>query len=499
MLLMTGGNEMRFLDSEQREQIGFSFIIDDLQVMTPFGVEEKKSIEPYKDKKSLEEELINLETLINSLDNNKKVFGEIERVFCRIKDIRNTAKRLDNLITLDDVELYEIKYFSMLMEELIIAYEKLNLNISTIRFAPLREAIEILDPENKKLSTFYIYDSYSEDLKDIRAEKRKLEELIFKGKHIEKQSEFKDKRLDIVVLEEEEELRIRGRLTEELCIYSEVIKGNIKSLGKLDFLIAKAKMVLKYKAVKPGIAEQMVISLKDIFNPEIVELLEDKKKSFTPVSIELQSGTTIITGANMGGKSVVLKTIILNLLLGQCGFYVFAREALFPILDFIYFISDDLQSVSQGLSTFGAEIVKLKQAVGAVKHKNGFVALDEFARGTNPKEGFYLVKSLSKFLNTYKSISLVSTHYDGIAEDSMAHYQSIGLRDTDFNKLKYKIDINKMKSIDIIQEHMEYRLEKVNTQQQVPKDALNISILLGLQEEIINIAREYYKEGEEHE
>jgi DNA mismatch repair protein MutS2 len=499
MLLMTGGNEMRFLDSEQREQIGFSFIIDSLQIMTPFGMEEKKSIEPYKSKESLEQELNNLDTLVNSLENNRKAFGEIERVFCRIKDIRSTAKRLASLITLDDVELYEIKYFSMLIEELMIAYEKLNLNISTIRFTSLKEAVDILDPENKRLTTFYIYDSYSEDLKGIRTEKRKLEELIFKEKHIEKQSELKNKRLDIVVLEEEEELRIRGRLTEELCTYSEVIRRNIKSLGKLDFLIAKAKVAIKYKAIKPGISEQMVIRLNDIFNPEIVVLLEEKKKTFTPISVELQSGTTIITGANMGGKSVALKTIVLNLLLGQCGFYVFASDAQFPILDFIYFISDDMQSVSQGLSTFGAEIVNLKQAVEAVKHKNGFIALDEFARGTNPKEGFYLVKSLCKFLNAYKSISLVSTHYDGIVEDNMAHYQAIGLRNIDFNKLKYKIDLNKMKSADIIQEHMDYRLEKVNTQQQVPKDALNISILLGLQEEIIDIAREYYKEGDKHE
>jgi DNA mismatch repair protein MutS2 len=491
--------EMRFLDSKQREQIGFSFIIDSLQVMTPFGVEEKRGIAPYKNKESLEQELSNLEALINSLENNKKGFGEIERVFCRIKDIRCTAERLANSITLDDVELYEIKYFSMLMEELIIAYEKLNLNISAISFTSLKEAIHILDPENKKLTTFYIYDSYSEDLKGIRAEKRKLEEMIFKERSIERQSQLKNKRLDIVVLEEEEELRIRGRLTEELCIYSEAIKGNIKSLGKLDFLITKAKLALKYKAVKPGISEEMVISLNDMFNPEIVELLEGKKKSFTPISIELKSGTTVITGANMGGKSVALKTSVLNLLLGQCGFYVFAKKAKFPILDFIYFISDDMQSVAQGLSTFGAEIVKLRQAAEAVNHKNGFMALDEFARGTNPKEGFYLVKALCKFLNGYKSICLVSTHYDGIKEDSMTHYQAIGLRDIDFNKLKYKIDLNKMKSIDTIQEHMDYRLEKVSTQQQVPKDALNISILLGLQEEIIDIARQYYKEGEKHE
>ena len=201
----------------------------------------------------------------------------------------------------------------------------------------------------------------------------------------------------------------------------------------------------------------------------------------------------------MGGKSVTLKTIVLNLLLGQCGFYVFAREAKLPILDFIYFISDDMQSLAQGLSTFGAEIVKLKQATGAVKHKNGFVALDEFARGTNPREGFYLVKSLCKFLNGYESVSLVSTHYDGIVEGNMVHYQAMGLKDIDFHKLKYKIDLNKMKSIDIIQEHMDYRLEKVTRSHRVPKDALNISILLGLQEEIIDIAKAYYKEGEKHE
>ena len=245
---------MRFLDSEQREQIGFSFIIDGLQVMTPFGAEEKRNILPYKNKENLEQELSNLEALIASLENNKKALGEMERVFCRIKDIRSTEERLANHITLDDVEFYEIKYFSMLMEELEMAYEKLNLNISTISFTPLKEGIDILDPENKKLTTFYIYNSYSENLKDIRGEKRKLEELIFKEKHIEKQSKLRKERLDIVIAEEEEELRIRGRLTEKLCIYSEVIIGNMMSLGKLDFLIAKAKLALKYKAVKPNIA-----------------------------------------------------------------------------------------------------------------------------------------------------------------------------------------------------------------------------------------------------
>ena len=217
----------------------------------------------------------------------------------------------------------------------------------------------------------------------------------------------------------------------------------------------------------------------EAFNPEIKEILEKDKKLFTPVSIDLNAGTTIITGANMGGKSVTLKTIVLNLLLGQMGFFVFAKEAQFPILSFIHFVSDDMQSVSKGLSTFGAEIIKLKEVIECVKREDGFIALDEFARGTNPKEGYFLVKSLAKYLTKINSVSLISTHYDGVVEDNMEHYQVMGLKNVDFNDLKYKINENKTHSVEIIQEHMDYKLEKVSKENKVPKDALNIALLLG--------------------
>lgn len=487
-------NRISFLDSEQRGQVGFSFIIDNLKVMTPFGLEIKKKIEPFKDKNSLERELSNLEAVLESIEMNKKALGEIERFFCKVKDIRTTINRLKGHITLDDVELYEVKYFSMLIEELISAYGKLDLYIDAVNLVSLEDVINILDPERKKIATFHIYESYSEDLKEIRTKKKIIEEQIFREKSLEKQNSLKTERFNIVLLEEEEELNIRKRLTEELAQYVELMEENISSIGRLDFLISKAKLALKYNAVKPSILSDMRILFKDIFNPEISEILEKENKKFTSVSIELSSGTTVITGANMGGKSVALKTVVLNLLLGQCGFYVFAREAYIPILEFIYFISDDLQSVSQGLSTFGAEIVKFKQAAEEIKRKNGFIALDEFARGTNPKEGFNLVKSICKYLNIYKSISFVSTHYDSVIGENMVHYQVNGLKNVDFNLLRQKIHLDKMQSIDTIQQHMDYRLEKVTKEQQVPKDALNVAILLGLQEEIVDIAMEYYRE-----
>ena len=379
---------MKFLDKQQRDQIGFSFVMDKLGITTSYGLEEKKNIRPYKASEidKLTQELNNLENIIKSMRTNTYEYNEIGRTFCKMKDIRKSIRRCSETGTLDEVELYEIKYFSILVTKLKIILEKLHLEIEEVHLNPLDEIISILDPQRKGISTFYVYDEYSEKLKNTREKKKQKEKEIFTANTEEKLSELKQQRLDLVIEEEEEELRIRKELTLRISKKTELINQNIKAIGKLDFLIAKANLSLAYNGSRPKICEKMEIKLIEAFNPEIKEILEKGRKVFTPVSIDLFGGTTIITGANMGGKSVTLKTIVLNLMLGQMGFFVFAKKSQFPILDFIHFVSDDMQSISKGLSTFGAEIIKLKEVVESAKIGNGFIALDEFARGTNPKE-----------------------------------------------------------------------------------------------------------------
>ena len=489
---------MKFLDNEQRNQIGFSFVMDKLGITTSYGMDERKKIKPFKASEinKLTHELNSLEKIIESMRIHIEEYNQIGRIFCKLKDIRNSIKRCNEAETLDEVELYEIKYFSTLVSELKDATDKLHLDIEDVHINSLEKIISLLDPQGIGISTFYVYDEYSKVLRDIREKKRQKEKEIFSAKTEEKVSELKQQRLNLVIQEEEEELRIRKDLTLQISKETERIDQNIKAIGRLDFLIAKANLSIAYNGIRPEICDEMKIYLEEAFNPEIKEILEKGKKVFTPVSVELNGGTTIITGANMGGKSVTLKTIVLNLLLGQMGFFVFAEKAKFPVLDFIHFVSDDMQSISKGLSTFGAEIIKLKEVVEYAKRGNGFIALDEFARGTNPKEGYYLVKSLSKYLTKFKSVSLISTHYDGVVEDDMEHYQVTGLKNVDFNALKNKIDLNKTHSVEIIQENMEYKLEKVSKEDEVPKDALNIAVLLGLEEEIVDIAKSFYNEEE---
>jgi len=488
----------KFLDKNERKQVGFDYIINKLKVITPYGQQEKKNIKVFKrdEKEKLIREYDYIELTIEIIEENKEILRDIEEILFKIKDIRNSVKRCKNFNILDEIELYEVKIFSLLNEELRRLIEQLGLSIKDITLKSLDRVIDLLDPEGRRIPTFQIYESYSEKLVEIRKQKCSIEKKIYLEVDEKNIKELKQARLNIIILEKDEELKIKEVISNKLEKEIEKIENNIKSIGRFDFLIAKAKLAIEYKGRKPSIKEKTVMEFDKIFNPEILDILTSMGENFTSTSVNIKSGTTIITGANMGGKSVTLKTIALNLLMGMMGFFIFAKKAAFPILDFIYFVSDDLQSVSKGLSTFGAEIIKLKKIIEDVKEGEGFISLDEFARGTNPIEGSYIVESVSKYLNKFSSISLIATHYDGVAKEDMEHYQVVGLKNVDFGLLKHRINMDKSNSVEIIQNYMDYNLEKIPYNHKVPKDALNISILLGLDEDVIRLTKKYYDKEE---
>ena len=119
----------------------------------------------------------------------------------------------------------------------------------------------------------------------------------------------------------------------------------------------------------------------------------------------------------------------------------------------------------------------------------GIDGVDEFARGTNPKEGQKFVRALAKYLNEKPSISIITTHFDSVVESNMKHYQVVGLKNLDFENLKNRLKANN--SLELIQDNMDFTLEE-SIETEVPKDALNIAKLIGLDDEISEmIYREY--------
>ena len=423
------------MDFWQRENIGFEFIKSKMLPATPFGAELVKSIRPFrKDERDiLETELSNLNKLSSNYEEVKSDINAIRRIFMQMKDVRGSIKfGIDN--TLSDIELFEIKILLMQLEKLKPVVERVSdeLRLCGFFIEPVSIAVDILDPDKRRIPTFTIYDEYSDTLKEIRKKKRDIElrmqsdEALFE--------ELKDERLDITAKEEKEERRIREELSIKLRPYFDTVINNINTVARFDLLIEKHRVSKLYPSCLPQITKDTLI-LKDTTNPYICDILESKRLKFTPVSIEMGLGTTVLTGANMGGKSVTLKTVALNTYLALCGFFVYAVSASIPAFDEIIMISEESQSVAKGLSSFGAQIVELKNLLNEIENKFVFAILDEFARGTNPKEGESLVRGLVALLNTKKTVSLLVTHFDHVAELSKSHYQVKGLQGVSEDKI----------------------------------------------------------------
>lgn len=486
---------MRFIDDKSLSRLGFKTLLSRVETLSPYGSEKLKKLKNYNrgEEEKLEEEFSKMELFLKFSETNRDLVRNIEGIIHKLKNIKNVLNNCLKGNILDDVDLFELKIQGMLMENLDEYLKELPNELKIFRLNDIKELVRALDPDGEKVPTFYVYDSYSEKLKEIRGRKKEIERKIFSSSDLEEISRLKEERLNVLVEEEQEELEIRKALSLEVLKYGEVYLENIDKIGNLDFLMAKVKFAQQYGGKRAKISTKMEISAKGLVNIEVREMLDSKGKNFTPIDIELNSGVTVITGANMGGKSVALKTITENLLLFNYGFFVVADEAEFPIVDFVFFVSDDMQDISKGLSTFGAEIMKLKEVSVFLDLGTGFVVFDEFARGTNPKEGQKFVRALAECLNEKDSISLITTHFDGIAQANMNHYEVVGLKNVDFSKLKRKIEISD-NSMSLIQDYMDYRLEKTKDSE-VPKDALNIAKLIGINERFANIIlQEYSKE-----
>lgn len=486
---------MRFIDDKSLERLGFKKLLSRVETLSPYGKSKLKGLKNYLrgEEDLLEEEFNKMETFMEFSSNNRDIVRNVEGIIHRLKDIKTAINNCLKEHILDEVDLFEIKVQALLMEEMNEYLKEFPSELHDFLLKDVSRVIKALDPDNDRTPTFYIYESYSPELREIREKKKGIEKEIYASNDFDEITRLKEERLKVLVEEERVELEIKKKLTSILYDEAEDFLENIEKIGNLDFLMAKVRFAKTYGGIRPEISKNYEIDVKGLVNIEVREVLEAKSRPFTPIDISIGSGVTIITGANMGGKSVALKTITENLLLFHMGFFVIAEEAKFPLIDFVFFISDDMQDISKGLSTFGAEIMKLKEVNVFLDLGIGFVVFDEFARGTNPKEGQKFVEALAKYLNDRPTISLMTTHFDGIVREGMNHYQVVGLKNVDFNKLKTKIELSS-NSMGLIQEYMDFRLEKAG-KEEVPKDALNIAKLIGIDKRFTEIILdEYIKE-----
>ena len=366
-----------------------------------------------------------------------------------LKDIRTTIKNLYNQAVLDDIELFEVKHLAILSTDVAKLMAQHGM-ADVVKIPELDEVINILDPDGMKIATFYIYDSYCAQLKDLRAAMRQ---------HPEQQD-------DLLLQASELEEGVRRDLSRQLHPFATAIEQAQLALAGIDVNLAKVMQMRQLGLTFPALSGDGTSRYQAMFHPQVREALAGRGREFQPVDIEFGHHPTLITGANMGGKTVVLKTLTLCQLLFQFGFGIPAASARIAVRDEIHFCIGDEQSVEKGLSSFAAEMKNIDAVIKASRENKRLMALiDEPARTTNPTEGAALVSALLKVLAD-KDMSLVmTTHYD--------------IEPGDARCLRVKGFVNGS---------MDYQLVEVQDGE-VPHEALNIAQSLGIDSEWILTAR----------
>lgn len=546
---------MNFMDKKTFHETGLREVLDWVPTQTDYGRELKSKLVPYgtSQVQELRRAFEELRKFRKGLKSSDYFLWNLKGYLSEIKDIKGSLHRVIKNEVLNEVEFFEIKNQIMVMEELRDFFmQHPEVALEKFELASVAPLIKALDPDKNRVKTFYIYDSYSQALWDIREEKRntdgKIMELdkelrreiyettglkakpnneilvpkekkeavallkksslvfflsetfksyVFKISPTEEIKDLREKLQNLKIREEEEEFQIRIKLSQRVRDFYDEIQKNIQILGELDFSIGKILLGDEMHGVEPRIVKDPYIKIIEGRHSLVEQRLRKEGKTYTPIDVTLEKGVTLITGANMGGKTITLKLIALITSMAQLGLYVPAKEATIGPVSFIYFSSGDEQSQEMGLSTFGGEIYHLKKITDESKD-NGLVLIDELARGTNPREGYAISRGVVEYFKTLQGISVVTTHFDGLSRiRGLRHLQVVGLQNVKPEKLKKELELGEQ-GIGVLEKYMDYRLEDREPGEEVPKEAIMIARLMGLREDILTRAEEIL-ERESHE
>ncbi len=211
--------------------------------------------------------------------------------------------------------------------------------------------------------------------------------------------------------EENEVYRILYTLTAMVATAAEAMEANIAIIEKLDFIFSKGKLSIDLDAVEPGVNTQRRIFLRDARHP-----LMDRKVS-VPLQFEIGGDVSgiVITGPNTGGKTVAIKTVMLNCMMAQCGLHVTCEQAEICMNNAYLCDIGDGQNLAENLSTFSAHIKNVLEVLREVS-RDSFVIMDELGSGTDPAEGMGIAIAILEELKKSGALFLVTTHYPEVKE-----------------------------------------------------------------------------------
>jgi len=198
-----------------------------------------------------------------------------------------------------------------------------------------------------------------------------------------------------------------------------VIQKDARALGSLDVLAALADVAGKYHYIRPAIAEEPVLDIKDGRHPVLDARMTTE--NFVPNDVFLNTTDNqlaLITGPNMAGKSTYIRQVALLVIMAQLGSFIPASKATIGLADRIFTRVGAADDISRGQSTFMVEMVETANILNHATPRS-LIILDEIGRGTSTFDGLSLAWAIAEFLHDTpkaKARTLFATHYHELTD-----------------------------------------------------------------------------------
>ncbi|PON16588.1 hypothetical protein C2W62_17635, partial [Candidatus Entotheonella serta] len=218
--------------------------------------------------------------------------------------------------------------------------------------------------------------------------------------------------------EEERAIReVLRDLTARVAVQRVGLAQALQIIGEVDLMVAKGRLSQRMQGVAPRFVSERRLQLRGARHPLIAD----------PVPIDVSLGpedrTLVITGPNTGGKTAVLKTVGLMVLMAQAGLHIPAStDSVLPVFTEVFVDLGDEQSLQQNLSTFSAHLSNIGTMLAGVTPRS-LVLLDELGAGTDPMEGGPLGVALLERFHQSEATTLVTTHHSTIKTYAVATAQ----------------------------------------------------------------------------
>ena len=226
--------------------------------------------------------------------------------------------------------------------------------------------------------------------------------------------------------------------------YGELLNELVNFIAEIDVTISNIKASKKLNLTCPKIikceTQENFLELIELRHP-IIELYEENgiyvpndvilgnlnlakkeyndnvviKNSRPKNMFENYINGILLYGINSSGKSSLMKSIGIAVILAQSGFFVPAKSMRYAIFDSLFTRISGADNIARGLSSFAVEMLELKNIFNRAGVKS-IILGDEISHSTETLSGLSIVASAIVKLSKMKPIFIFATHLHQLPE-----------------------------------------------------------------------------------